>query len=65
MYEIKNQFSSGELKAISLCISFMIDDVNEELESYENASMTEAAQTSREVLSGLYEVLNKIRNLTL
>jgi hypothetical protein len=65
MYEIKNQFSSGELKAISLCISFMIEDVNEELKSYEEAKMDEASQTSREVLSGLYEVLNKIRNLTL
>jgi uncharacterized UPF0146 family protein len=65
MDEIKNQFSSGEIKTISLGISFMIEDVNEELEIYENANMTEAAQTSREVLSSLYEVLNKVRNLNL
>jgi hypothetical protein len=64
MQKISNEFSSGELKAIALCVTFMIEDVSEELNSYEDAKMDEAAQTSREVLSGLYKILNKVRDLT-
>jgi hypothetical protein len=63
MQKISNEFSSGELKAIALCVTFMIEDVSEELNSYEDAKMDEAAQTSREVLSGLYKILNKVRDL--
>jgi len=64
MQKISNEFSSGELKAIALCVTFMIEDVSEELNSYEDAKMDEAAQTSREVLSGLYKILNKVGDLT-
>jgi hypothetical protein len=64
MQKISNEFSSGELKAIALCVTFMIEDVSEELNSYEDAKMDEAAQTSRDVLSGLYKILNKVRDLT-
>ena len=64
MQKINDQFSSGELKAIALCVTFMIEDVSEELNSYEEARIDEAAQTSREVLSGLYRILNKVRSLT-
>jgi len=63
MQKISNEFSSGELKAIALCVTFMIEDVNEELKSYEEAKIDEAADTSREVLSGLYRLLNKVRGL--
>jgi len=63
MQKIDDEFSSGELKAIALCVTFMIEDVSEELNSYEDAKMDEAAQTSREVLSGLYKILNKVRDL--
>jgi len=63
MQKISNEFSSGELKAIALCVTFMIEDVSEELNSYEDAKMDEPAQTSREVLSGLYKILNKVRDL--
>ncbi len=63
MQKINDEFSSGELKAIALCVTFMIEDVSEELNSYEDAKMDEAAQTSREVLSGLYKILNKVRDL--
>lgn len=63
MQKINDEFSSGELKAIALCVTFMIEDVSEELNSYEDAKIDEAAQTSREVLSGLYRVLNKVRKL--
>lgn len=59
----ENTFNSGELKAIALCVTFMIEDVTEELKSYEEAKIDEAAQTSREVLSGLHKVLNKVRKL--
>ena len=55
MQKINDEFSSGELKAIALCVTFMIEDVSEELNSYEEARMDEAAQTSREVLSGLIQ----------
>jgi hypothetical protein len=64
MQKINDEFSSGELKAIALCVTFMIEDVSEELNSYEEARMDEAAQTSRDVLSGLYRILNKVRDLT-
>jgi hypothetical protein len=64
MQKISNEFSSEELKAIALCVTFMIEDVSEELNSYEDAKMDEAAQTSREVLSGLYKILNKVGDLT-
>ena len=64
MQKINNEFSSGELKAIALCVTFMIEDVSEELNSYEEARIDEAAQTSRDVLSGLYRILNKVRSLT-
>jgi len=63
MQKINDEFNSGELKAIALCVTFMIEDVSEELNSYEDAKMDEAAQTSREVLSGLYKILNKVRDL--
>ena len=63
MQKIESEFSEGELKAIALCITFMIEDISEELNSYEDAKMDEAAQTSREVLSGLYKILNKVRDL--
>jgi len=64
MQKINDEFSSGELKAIALCVTFMIEDVSEELNSYEEARIDEAAQTSRDVLSGLYRILNKVRSLT-
>ena len=63
MNGIENEFDSGQLKAIQLSVSFMIEDINEELESYENAKMSEAAQTSRDVLAEMYVILNKLRSI--
>jgi hypothetical protein len=63
MNGIENEFDSGQLKAIQLSVSFMIEDINEELESYENAKMCEAAQTSRDVLAEMYVILNKLRSI--
>ena len=63
MQKIESEFSEGELKAIALCVTFMIEDVSEELNSYEEARIDEATQTSRDVIAGLYDVLNKVRKL--
>jgi hypothetical protein len=63
MQKIESEFSEGELKAIALCITFMIEDISEELNSYEEARIDEATQTSRDVIAGLYDVLNKVRKL--
>jgi hypothetical protein len=53
----------SDLKAIEISVKFLVDDITEELDSYESAGMDEAAETSREVLSELYNVLGKIRKI--
>lgn len=53
----------ADLKAIEISVKFLVDDITEELDSYESAGMDEAAETSREVLSELYNVLGKIRKI--
>ena len=55
--------TKSELKAVEMCVKFMVDDITEELDSYENAGMEDAAQTSREVLGKLYNVLGKVRKI--
>jgi len=53
----------ADLKAIEISVKFLVDDITEELDSYESAGMDEAAETSREVLGKLYNVLGKVRNM--
>lgn len=55
--------TKDELKAVEMCVKFMVDDISEELDRYEDAGMNEAADTSREVLSKLYGVLGKLRKM--
>jgi len=55
--------SRNDLKVIEMSVKLITDDVTEELDSYERAGMDEAAETSREVLSELYNVLGKIRKI--
>jgi hypothetical protein len=58
-----NEFSKTDLKAIEISVKFLVDDIAEELDSYEKAGMDEAEQTARNVLGDLYAVLNKVRKL--
>lgn len=57
------ELTKADLKAIEISVKFLVDDITDELDSYENAGMDEAADTSREVLSDLYNVLAKVRNM--
>ena len=57
------ELTKADLKAIEISVKFLVDDITDELDSYENAGMDEAADTSREVLSNLYNVLGKVRNM--
>ena len=58
-----NSLTKNDLKAIEISVKFLVDDITEELESYEIAGMDEAEQTARGVLGDLYIVLNKIRKM--
>lgn len=57
------ELTKADLKAIEISVKFLVDDITDELDSYESAGMDEAAETSREVLSDLYNVLGKVRNM--
>ena len=46
-----------------MSLKLVLDDVIEELYSYETAGMYEASQISRDVLGDLYNVLNKVRKI--
>lgn len=61
--DFMEELSKGDLKVIEMSIKQITDDVTEELDSYERAGMDEAVETSREVLSELYNVLGKIRKI--
>lgn len=58
------ELNKSDLKAIEMSLKLVLDDVGEELHSYETAGLNEASQISREVLSDLYNVLNKVRRMT-
>tara|TARA_R110000796_G_scaffold45496_2_gene110031 strand:- start:8955 stop:9143 length:189 start_codon:yes stop_codon:yes gene_type:complete len=55
--------SKSDLKAIEISVKFLVDDIAEELRSYEIAGMDDAEQTARKVLGDLYVVLNKVRKM--
>ena len=57
------ELNKADLKAIEMSLKLVLDDVVEELHSYETAGMDEASTISREVLSDLYNVLNKVRKM--
>jgi len=57
------ELNKADLKAIEMSLKLVLDDVSEELHSYENAGMDEASTISREVLSDLYNVLKKVRKI--
>tara|TARA_R100001198_G_scaffold3709_1_gene2140 strand:- start:186 stop:377 length:192 start_codon:yes stop_codon:yes gene_type:complete len=57
------ELNKADLKAIEMSLKLVLDDVGEELHSYETAGMDEASTISREVLSDLYNVLNKVRKM--
>lgn len=61
--DFMESLTKADLKAIEMSVKFLVDDITEELDSYENAGMDEAAETSREVLSTLYNVLGKVREI--
>lgn len=61
--DFMEDLSRNDLKVIEMSVKLITDDVTEELYSYESAGMDEAAETSREVLSELYNVLGKIRKI--
>lgn len=58
-----DELSKSDLKAIEMSLKLVLDDVIEELYSYETAGMHEASQISRDVLGDLYNVLNKVRKI--
>ena len=58
-----DELSKSDLKAIEMSLKLVLDDVIEELYSYETAGMYEASQISRDVLGDLYNVLNKVRKI--
>ena len=57
------ELNKADLKAIEISLKLVLDDVGEELHSYETAGMDEASTISREVLSDLYNVLKKVRKI--
>ncbi len=57
------ELNKADLKAIEMSLKLVLDDVGEELHSYETAGMDEASTISREVLSDLYNVLEKVRKM--
>jgi small nuclear ribonucleoprotein (snRNP)-like protein len=57
------ELNKADLKAIEMSLKLVLDDVSEELHSYETAGMDEASTISREVLSDLYNVLKKVRKI--
>ena len=57
------ELNKADLKAIEMSLKLVLDDVGEELHSYETAGMDEASTISREVLSDLYNVLEKVRKI--
>ncbi len=57
------KLNKADLKAIEMSLKLVLDDVGEELHSYETAGMDEASTISREVLSDLYNVLKKVRKI--
>lgn len=61
--DIMEKLSKSDLRAIEISVKFLVDDIAEELQGYENAGMHEAEQTARDVLGDLYVVLNKLRKI--
>jgi len=61
--DFMESLTKAELKAIEMSVKLLVDDIADELDNYENAGMEDAADTSREVLSTLYNVLGKVRNM--
>lgn len=63
----KNDFMESltlaDLKAIEISVKFLVDDIADDLDAYETAGMEDAADTTREVLTELYNVLGKVRNI--
>ncbi len=59
--EILNE---SEIKTIELSVKFLLDDVSDELRAYEESGIDDAAETSREMVSKLYKVLGKVRNMS-
>lgn len=59
-----NELNENDLKAIEVSVKFLIDDITDELDRYEDAGMENAADTSRDVLNDLYNVLDKVRKMT-
>lgn len=56
--------NESEIKTIELSVKFLLDDVSEELRVYEESGIDDAAETSREMVSKLYKVLVKVRNMS-
>ena len=61
--DFMESLTKAELKAVEMSVKLLVDDIADELDNYENAGMEDAANTSREVLSTLYNVLGKVRNM--
>jgi hypothetical protein len=63
----KNDFMESltlaDLKAIEISVKFLVDDIADDLDAYENAGMEDAIDTTREVLTELYNVLGKVRKI--
>ncbi len=57
------ELNKSDLKAIKMSLKLVLDDLEEELNIYENSGMDEASSISREVLSDLYNVLEKVRKI--
>lgn len=57
------ELTRNDLKAIEVSVKFLIDDITDELNSYEDLGMEDAVDTSTGVLKNLYNVLNKVRKL--
>ena len=57
------ELNKSDLKAIKMSLKLVLDDLEEELNIYENSCMDEASSISREVLSDLYNVLEKVRKI--
>lgn len=59
------ELTEKDFKAIEVSVKCLIDDITDELDSYEDAGMENAVDTSRDVLNDLYNVLGKVRKISM
>ena len=63
-FNLMESLTKSDVKAIELSVKFLLDDISEELRVYEESGIDDAAETSREMVSELYKVLGKVRNMS-